>query len=442
MSGLIASAAEQVIIGCCLQGQIVADSVQGLAPEHFAIESHREAFSAILAAWQCGTPVDVVSLDDAMRATNANPGLAYWAECADHGYSLAMLPAHVSTVKAKAKRRSLAEVANKIAALAYDEGSVHDHIASAASMVGALLDGAVTKGPRLLREVLREHVPEMGERWEGRRDGMRTGFSDLDAALGGLRAGNLVLIAARPAMGKTSLAMQIAAHVAEGSAVVAFSQEMADTELADRLIASVGRIELTKIIRGGMTEDDHSRMTGAMRRLYDMQLYVDDQPALRISDIRARVQAVRRKQPVSLVVVDYLQLMTGDGSNRNAEIEQISRGLKALAKEIGAPVIALSQLSRECEKRPNKRPMLSDLRDSGAIEQDADIVMMIYRDEVYNPDSPDKGTAEVLIRKNRQGRTGDVRLTWCGEYTSFADCAYQEPRSDYVPMRRRRGFEE
>jgi replicative DNA helicase len=439
---LYSLAAEQTVIGCCLQGNVIADDLAGLTPGHFAVESHRAAFGVILAEWDKGRPLDPVSMDDRLSATGVtHDGLAYWAECADAGYSRAMLPAHMSTLRNKAMRREMLAAADQIAQMAHSEGDIRGQVASAAGLLSKMIDGTVTRGPRIVADVLREYLPEIGERWDGRKDGMMTGFADLDGKLRGLRPGNLVLIAARPAMGKTSLAMQIAAHASESGVVVAFSQEMADTELVDRLMASLGRIPLTSIIDGKMSEFEHERFSSAMRKARDLRLYIDDQPAQRISDIRAKVQSIRRKHDISLVVVDYLQLMTGDGANRNAEIEQISRGLKALAKEIQCPVIALSQLSRECEKRPNKRPMLADLRDSGAIEQDADIVMMIYRDEVYNPDSPDKGTAEILIRKNRQGQTGDVRLTWLGEFTSFANCDYQGSRQQENAPQRKRGFD-
>lgn len=434
-------AAEQIVIGCCLQGQILSDRLAGLLPEHFSVEVHSEAFLAILASWHQGRPVDVVLLDDLLRSNPTNAGLTYWVECAEAGYSLSMLPGHVATVRNKAMRRSLLAAADQIAGLAHSNGDIREQVATAATLVSKMLDGTVTRGPRLLADVIRDYLPEMGERWDGRKDGLMTGFADLDAKLRGLRPGNLVLIAARPAMGKTSLAMQIAAHASASGVVVAFSQEMADTELVDRLMASLGRVNLSKIIDGKLDSDDHDRFAHAIGRARSLNLYIDDQPAQRISDIRAKTQSIRRKHPISLVVVDYLQLMTGDGANRNAEIEQISRGLKALAKELGCPVIALSQLSRKCEERPNKRPMLADLRDSGAIEQDADIVLMIYRDEIYNPDTPDKGTAEVLIRKNRQGQTGDVRLTWIGEYTSFWDCDYQGSRQQESAPRRR-GFDQ
>lgn len=441
---LTSPVAEQIVIGCCLQACDVSHELAGLRVEHFAIEANRIAFAEIIAAWSRGVPLDPVSLDDALRnRIQQVADLGYWVECAEAGYSRAMLPAHVATLKSKALRRALSEAANQIAALAHDEGDIRAHVASASALVGAIVDGTVTKGPRHIADVLRDHVPNIGERWDGKQTGLMTGFHDLDGRIGGMRPGNLVLVAARPAMGKTSFAMQIGARAAQSGVVVAFSQEMADTELADRLIAFAAKLPLSKVIKGELSADEYDRFAHGVGSLQKLGLYVDDSPAQRITDIRAKVMQVKRKHEIAAVVVDYLQLMSGDGESRNAEIEKISRGLKALAKELSCPVIALSQLSRKCEDRPNKRPMLSDLRDSGAIEQDADIVLMIYRDEVYNPDSPDAGTAEILIRKNRQGQTGDVRLTWLGEYTAFADCAYQQSRvSQEQPQKRRRGFDD
>tara|TARA_R110001583_G_C5671067_1_gene411145 strand:+ start:15307 stop:16647 length:1341 start_codon:yes stop_codon:yes gene_type:complete len=439
--------AEQTIIGCCLQGQILLDRISSLKPEHFAAESHREAFSVIKESWAKGVPTDPVLLDTMLTAHQSNSeGLAYWVECANSGYSTAMLPAHIRVVRDNAQRRALLATADKIAAMVHNGGDINEHVASASALVGNLLEREIRKGPRLLLDVLRDHLPEMGERWGGRQDGLKTGFTDLDIMLGGLRPGNLILIAARPAMGKTSLAMQIGTHVASSGVVVAFSQEMADTELADRLLASAGRIPLSTIVAGGLSSEEHNRFAAALGRLSPLRLYIDDQPAQRLSDIRAKALSIRRRNEIALIVVDYLQLMSGDdarkpSSNRNAEIEQISRGLKALAKELACPVIALSQLNRDLEKRPNKRPVLSDLRDSGAIEQDADVVLMIYRDEVYNPESPDKGIAEILIRKHRQGQTGTVRLKWRGELTSFGNCTHQDAPQAAQP-RYKRGFDE
>lgn len=431
---------EQIVIGCCLQAHNISDEVSGLRPEHFAIEAHREAFAAVLRLWDKGRVADPVLLDELLTGEAKSLGISYWCECSDAGYSAGLLPGHVSTVRNKSVRRNLVAIADQISTMAHGEEKTADLVANASALLAKMADTSSTKGPRLMADVLREHMPNVGDRWSGREDGIKTGFSDLDKMLKGLRPGNLVLIAARPAMGKTALAIQIAASVARNEAVVAFSQEMADTELADRLIAFSGRVSLSKVIDGDMTPDDHERFRMGLGRAADLHLYVDDSPAQRISDIRNKSLKVARSRTVALVVVDYLQLMTGDGANRNAEIEQISRGLKSLAKEMGCPVIALSQLSRKCEERPNKRPMLSDLRDSGAIEQDADIVMMIYRDEVYNPDSMDKGTAEILIRKNRQGSIGDVRLAWMGEFTAFGDCAYQASQQQERKYAKR-GFE-
>lgn len=441
MIQLLNAAAEQSVIGCCIQGRVLADEVDGLRPEHFAIEAHAAAFGAILHAWSKGVPVDAVSLDDVLPAgAGKAAGLSYWIECADAGYSTAMLRSHAASVREKAARRALAAAADEIAQIAHGDGAATDLIATASSVIGRLSDGGTGNGPALLRDILRDHIGAMQERWDGKDAGLKTGLTDLDARLRGLRPGNLVLVGARPAMGKSALAMGLALHAAQTGAVAVFSQEMSSAELADRAVASVGRVPLERVIEGGMTDDDFARMTAGMGKLNGLNVWIDDAPAQRVGDIRAKVMRLRRKHPIALVVVDYLQLMTGDGDSRNGQVEQISRGMKALAKELECPVVALSQLSRKCEERPNKRPIPADLRDSGAIEQDADVIMFIYRDEVYNPDSPDKGTAEIIIAKNRQGRTGVVRVTWLGEYTTFADCAYQESQAGEVPTRRVRGF--
>lgn len=446
---LLALPAEQVIIGCCLQGRILLDRVEGLRPEHFAGESHREAFAAILASWAQGLPADPVRLDDLLRAKGNPPaGLAYWCQCADAGFSAALLPGHVRTVREMADRRALLAAAGRIAELAQQGGDIREQIAEAVTTVSNLGQTENGRGLRAMSDVVRDFLPEFGKRFEPQQDGITTGFADLDAKLHRLRPGNLVLIAARPAMGKTAFAMQLALHEArQGGAVAVFSQEMADTELAARLFAIEGRIELGRLNAGELSSEEHDRFGLAVQRLEQLPLFIDDQPAQRLADIRARVQRLRQRQRVTLVVVDYLQLMEGapsrSSSNRNAEIEQISRGLKALAKELACPVIALSQLNRDLERRPNKRPVLSDLRDSGAIEQDADVVLMLYRDEAYNPDTPDKGVAEILIRKHRQGATGDVRLTWLGHFTAFAN--YAGPvagLADHAPPRYGRGFDD
>lgn len=224
-------------------------------------------------------------------------------------------------------------------------------------------------------------------------------------------------------MGKTSLALQIAKHAAAcGVQALVCSQEMPEADITDRLIATSHGIALARLVSGELSREEWSRYSEALVELHELPLYLDEQPAMTLLDVATKARKVLRTAGrLGLVVIDYLQLMSGTGDNRNAELERISRGLKQLAKEMSVPVLALSQLSRECEKRPNKRPLTSDLRDSGSLEQDADMILCLYRDEVYNPDSPDAGTAEILVRKNRQGRIGEARLAWRGECAAFGN---------------------
>ena len=270
---------------------------------------------------------------------------------------------------------------------------------------------------------LAKHIGELEERMAGGVKAISTGYPAVDAKLnGGLRRGELVVLAARPKMGKTGLALNVACNVAEDCAVLVLSMEMPRMQLHDRNIASIGQIPLPHLLQPSMmTDQDWSNLTHAAVKIERMNLFLDDQGGLRLLDVRMKAKGTKRRHGLDLLVIDYLQLMEGDGDNRNAQIEGITRGLKALAKELDIAIVLLSQLNRKLEERPNKRPMPSDLRDSGAIEQDADAVIFLYRDEVYNPDSPDKGTAEIIIGKQRNGPIGAVRLTWMGMYTKFGN---------------------
>jgi replicative DNA helicase len=265
--------------------------------------------------------------------------------------------------------------------------------------------------------------------------GLPTGFIDFDSKTGGLRGGDLLIIAGRPSMGKTTLAINIAEHAAlkEGvrASVAIFSLEMPAEQLLTRLLSSVGSVHLGAIRSGKLSEDDWPRITGATKQLQDAKIFIDDTPALTPTELRARARRIKREHGLDLIVVDYLQLMSVPGTkeNRATEISEISRGLKALAKEIHCPVIALSQLNRGVEQRENKRPVMSDLRESGAIEQDADMILLIYREEVYNKETPKKGVADIDLAKHRNGETGDIRLTFRGQFSRFenyADPAYGE----------------
>lgn len=258
---------------------------------------------------------------------------------------------------------------------------------------------------------------------EGTLTGVTTGFKDFDEQTSGLQKGDLVIVAGRPSMGKTTFSMNIAenAAIAQGISVAIFSMEMPAESLAMRMISSMGRIDQHRLRTGQLHDEDWPRITSAVSLLSEAKVFIDDTPALSPTDLRARARRLKREHGLGLIVIDYLQLMqvAGTSENRTNEISEISRGLKALAKELEVPVIALSQLNRSLEQRPNKRPVMSDLRESGAIEQDADLIVFIYRDEVYNDESPDKGCAEIIVGKQRNGPIGTTRLTFLGQYTKF-----------------------
>jgi replicative DNA helicase len=276
----------------------------------------------------------------------------------------------------------------------------------------------------LLTQVV-ERIDELYNRDSGSDiTGVPTGMVDLDRMTSGLQPGDLVIVAGRPSMGKTAFSVNIGENVAieSGLPVAIFSMEMGGSQLAMRMLGSVGRLDQHRLRTGRLNDEDWPRLTHAIQKMNDAQIFIDETPALSSIELRARSRRLSRQcGKLGLIIVDYLQLMSANspGENRATEISEISRNLKGLAKELGCPVIALSQLNRSLEQRPNKRPVMSDLRESGAIEQDADLILFIYRDEVYNPDTPDKGTAEIIIGKQRNGPIGSVRMTFLGAYTKF-----------------------
>jgi replicative DNA helicase len=333
-------------------------------------------------------------------------------------------------VRDRALRRGLLAATDSMAAMAVNPGgrSAGEVLDAAQSALSALAETRVVREPIRASDAMIAHIDVLDGRAERKYSGIATGFSDIDALLtGGPNRGALVILGARPSMGKTALALNIACNVARDYSVLFLSQEMQNGELLDRCLASLGRIPLSSVITGDMSNEEWSGFTVANMKLQNLNLHLDDQPALTLLDVRGKARLTKRKHGLDLVVVDYLQLMSGEGTNRNQQIEEISRGLKALAKELNIVVLALSQLSRNAANKA--RPQLSDLRDSGAIEQDADIVMFVHRDEVDNPQTHMRGYADLFIAKNRQGRIDDVMLEYEGQFTQFVSSRRERPEA-------------
>lgn len=425
--------AEQSVLGGLMLDTHAWDRVADKISENdFYRKEHRLIYRAISALAEDSSPADVVTVSEWLEKHQelaGAGGLSYLAALANNTPSAANIGAYANIVHERALLRSLIHASNRIAQSAYHtEGrSAADILDLAEKNIFDISEqGAHRRGGFIpLKSLLTKAVDRIDElfRSESPITGISTGFKDLDDMTSGLQAGDLIIVAGRPSMGKTSLAMNIAenAAVAGKQPVAIFSMEMPGEQLAMRMMASLGRINAHKVRTGKLEDDDWPRLTHAIGLLAETPLYIDDTPALTPLELRARARRLKREHGLGMVVVDYLQLMQSpeNGENRATEISGITRALKGLAKELSVPVIALSQLNRSLEQRPNKRPVMSDLRESGAIEQDADVIFFIYRDEVYNEDSPEKGSAEIIIGKQRNGPTGKVKLTFLGEYTRF-----------------------
>lgn len=432
--------AEQSLIGGLLLDNTAWDRVADLASEaDFYRDDHRRIYRHIARLVEMGKPADVVtvfeSLEKSGEAEQAG-GLAYLGEIANNTPSAANIRRYAEIVHERAILRKLVSVGDEIAASALtpsgkDAKALLDEAEAKVFEIaeaGARHAGGFVPIQPILGEVV-DRIQELYDR-DNPADitGVPCGFADLDAILSGLQATDMLIVAGRPAMGKTTFALNIAEHVAveQGLPVAIFSMEMPGTQLATRFIASVGRLNQQHLKTGKLSDDDWQRLTYALGKLHEAKIYIDETPGINPIDLRARSRRLARQYgKLGLIVIDYLQLMTAtrEADNRAAELSEISRSVKSLAKELKVPIIALSQLNRSLEQRPNKRPVMSDLRESGAIEQDADIIMFIYRDEVYNPDSTDKGTAEIIVGKHRNGPIGTVRLTFIGESTRFENFA-------------------
>lgn len=434
--------AEQSVLGGILLDSTAWDKIVDLLQEQdFYRYEHRLIFRHIGQLADLAKPIDVITVAESLE-NNAEldkaGGLPYLGSLAQNVPSAANIRRYAEIVRERAVMRKLAEVGTEIATSAYNPGGrdAGQLLDEAESRVFEIAEAGergrqgFTAIPPLLTQVV-ERIETLYSR-DNASDvtGIATGFTDLDSMTSGLQPGDLVIVAGRPSMGKTAFSVNIAEHVAleVNKPVAIFSMEMGGTQLAMRMIGSVGRLNQHTLRTGKLEDDDWSRMTHALGRLNDAPIFIDETAALNSLELRSRARRLHRQNDgLGLIVIDYIQLMssvsTKGGENRATEISEISRSLKSLAKELHVPVIALSQLNRSLEQRPNKRPIMSDLRESGAIEQDADLILFIYRDEVYNPDSQDKGKAEIIIAKQRNGPIGKIDLTFRGEYTRFENYA-------------------
>ncbi|AWB32606.1 replicative DNA helicase [Orrella marina] len=428
--------AEQSVLGGLLLDNAAFERISDVISEDdFYRHEHRLIWHHVSRLINLSRPADVITVNESLLSAgkgDAAGGLPYLNSLAHNTPSAANIRRYAEIVRERSMLRKLVAVADEIASTAFNPKGkeARQLLDEAESRVFKIAqEGARgTQGFQEIQPLLSQVVERIDELYHREGDsevtGIPTGFADLDRMTSGLQPGDLIIVAGRPSMGKTSFSMNIGEHVAieQGLPVAVFSMEMGAVQLAMRMIGSVGMLDQHRMRTGKLVADDWPKLTHAVQRMQDAQLYIDETPGLTAVELRARARRLARQcGQLGLIIIDYIQLMSanGSGENRATEISEISRSLKGLAKELNCPLIALSQLNRSLEQRPNKRPIMSDLRESGAIEQDADVILFIYRDQVYNPDSPDKGTAEIIIGKQRNGPIGTVRLTFQGESTRF-----------------------
>lgn len=430
--------AEQSVLGGLMLDNQTWDSVADKVVEgDFYRKDHRLIFRAIEQLAEKQMPFDIITISEALATVGeleSVGGLGYLGMLAKDTPSAANIVSYANIVRDRSVLRQLIHVGTDISDSAFnpDGRDTADLLENAEREVFKIAEqrqrgqGGFMPIKSLLAKAV-DRIETLFEQ-EGSITGAATGFTDFDQMTSGLQPADLIIVAGRPSMGKTTIAMNMAENIAiKGDKPVAvFSMEMPGDSLAMRMMSSLGRIDQHKVRTGKLEDDEWPRLTSAINLLAETKLFIDDTPALSPTEVRSRARRLMREHgQLGLIVLDYLQLMQSpsSGDNRVQQISDISRGLKALAKELNVPVVALSQLNRNLEQRPNKRPVMSDLRESGAIEQDADLIVFVYRDEVYNEDSPDKGIAEIIIGKQRNGPLGTVRLTFLGQYTRFENFA-------------------
>ena len=422
--------AEESVIGAMLlDKEAVNTALEILKPEDFYKEVNQEIFKAIISLYNRNEPVDLVTLSEELRkrqTLESIGGISYLADLSISVVSAANTKYYCEIVKEKSILRRLIKSSDEIMSLAYqDNKEVNLILEKAEKDIFDITQGVHNKGFYPINEVLLRSFSQIEERAakKGELTGLTTGFADIDLKLSGLQKSDLILLAARPSMGKTALGINIATNAAikGGANVAIFSLEMSKEQLAQRIISSTAHVDLQKIISGNLSEDEWIQVVNSMAPLSKMNIFIDDTAGISLMEMKAKCRRMKIEKGIDLIVIDYLQLVETDSKseNRQQEISAISRGLKAIAKEMECPVLALSQLSRAPELRSDHRPILSDLRESGAIEQDADVVLFLYRDDYYNEDSEKKNIGEIIIAKHRNGPTGKVELAFKKEYTKF-----------------------
>ncbi len=425
--------AEQAVLGSMLTDQdAVIDAIEVLKPEDFYREDNKYIYEAILNLYNKAEPIDIITVKSeliSMGKFEVIGGFEYLGILPDKVPLVANAERYIKIVEEKSLLRKLIKASNEIVELGYAQNEEIEMVMDQAEKkIFDIMQGKNQKGFSAIKDVLIESFAQIEKLYNQKEPitGVPTGFADLDYKTAGLHNSDLILVAARPAMGKSAFALNIATNAAINAKVpvAIFNLEMSKSQLVNRMLCSEAMVDSNKIRTGKIEEDDWVKLATALGPLSEAPIYIDDTAGITIQEIRAKCRKLKLEKNIGLVVIDYLQLIQGSGkrnASREQEISEISRSLKILAKELDIPVIALSQLSRAAEQRADHRPMLSDLRESGAIEQDADIVMFLYRDDYYNPDSEKKNIAEVILAKHRAGSTGTIELLWMGSYTKFAN---------------------
>jgi len=431
--------AEQSVLGAILlENEALIKAIELLQVDDFYSEAHRQIYAAMIGLYEKNTPVDQITLTEHLKQKNKLAevgGLTYVAELADTIPTAANIEYYAKIVRQKAILRNLITSATGIVAKATaGEEEIEDILDFSEKTIFQIAEHQIKPSYYPIKSILSTTFNDIEQLYEKKQlvTGVETGFTDLDEKTSGFQPSDLIIIAGRPSMGKTAFCLNIAQHAATMNqvATVVFSLEMSKEQLALRMLCSEARVDNHKLRSGFLSEKDWGRLTMAADRLAKASLFIDDTPGMSVFEMRAKARRLKAEHGLGMIIVDYLQLMSGSKSrsdSREQEISEISRSLKALAKELNVPVLALSQLNRRLEDRTDKRPYMADLRESGAIEQDADVILFIYRDEVYHPDSEEtKGTAEIIIGKQRNGPTGEIVLTFRNEFTRFENHAYRE----------------